>query len=63
MGVWTDRRESKWFWLGVLNDLKGRGGKAVLIFSVDGLSGAAYPEADVQRCVVHRIGNSMRCVS
>lgn len=31
--------ESSKFWLGVLNDLKNRGLKEVLIFSVDGLTG------------------------
>jgi len=69
LGFWIDRTESKGFWLGVLNDLKSRGVKDVLIFSVDGLRGieeaigAVYPSADVQRCVVHQIRNSMRYVS
>ena len=55
--------------LGVLNDLKSRGIRGVLIFSVDGLAGiedairAAYPKADVQRCLVHQIRNSLRYVS
>ena len=69
LGFWVDRTESKGFWLGVLNDLKARGVRDVLIFSVDGLTGigdairAAYPKADVQRCVVHQIRNSLRYVS
>ena len=69
LGFWIDRTESKGFWLGVLNDLKSRGVKDVLIFSVDGLTGieeaigAVYPKADVQRCVVHQIRNSLRYVS
>jgi putative transposase len=69
LGFWVDRTESKGFWLGVLNDLKARGIRDVFIFSVDGLTGiqdairAAYPRADVQRCVVHQIRNSMKYVS
>lgn len=69
LGFWVDRTESKGFWLGVLNDLKARGLKDVLIFSVDGLTGigdairSAYPRAEVQRCVVHQIRNSLRYVS
>jgi len=69
LGFWVDRTESKGFWLGVLNDLKSRGIRDVLIFSVDGLTGiqdairAAYPKADVQRCVVHQIRNSFRYIS
>lgn len=69
LGFWIDKTESKGFWLGVLNDLKARGVRDVLIFSVDGLTGiedairAAYPKADVQRCIVHQIRNSLRYVS
>ncbi len=53
----------------MLNDIKSRGVRDVFIFSVDGLSGiedaigACYPRADVQRCVVHQIRNSLRYVS
>ncbi len=69
LGFWINKTESSSFWLGVLNDLKGRGLKDVFIFSVDGLSGiekainAAYPESDVQRCIVHQIRNCLKYVS
>lgn len=69
LGFWVNKTESSSFWLSVLNDLKGRGVKDVFIFSVDGLAGiekaigAAYPEADVQRCIVHQIRNSLKYVS
>jgi putative transposase len=69
LGFWINKTESSSFWLGVLNDLKGRGLKDVFIFSVDGLCGiekainAAYPEADVQRCIVHQIRNCLKYVS
>ncbi|WP_457571899.1 IS256 family transposase [Desulfovulcanus sp.] len=69
LGFWIDGTESSRFWLGVLNDLKARGVKDVFIFSVDGLTGldkaieAAFPRADIQRCVVHQIRNSLKYVS
>lgn len=69
LGFWINKRESSSFWLGVLNELKGRGVKDVFIFSVDGLSGiegaikAAYPDSDVQRCIVHQIRNSLKYVA
>lgn len=60
--------ESSRFWLSVMNELKNRGVKDVLIFSVDNLSGiseaieSAYPLAEVQKCVVHQIRNSLKHV-
>jgi|TARA_B100001971_G_C18167269_1_gene524953 transposase-like protein len=69
LGLWISLKESSSFWLGVLNDLKSRGVKDVLIFSVDGLAGiaeaiqAAYPQADVQQCVIHQIRNTLRYVA
>ncbi len=53
----------------MFNDLKSRGVKDVLIFSVDGVSGISkaikgvYPQAEIQRCIVHQIRNSLRYVS
>jgi len=41
----------------------------VLIFCVDGLTGikeainAAYPKAEVQRCIIHQLRNSFKYVS
>ncbi len=69
LGFWISQKESSSFWLGVLNDLKGRGLRDVLIFSVDGLSGideaigAAYPYADIQQCVIYQIRTTLRYVS
>lgn len=39
LGIWVGANESSKFWLSVLNDLKNRGVKDVLIFCVDGLNG------------------------
>lgn len=61
--------ESSKFWLGMLNDLKNRGVQEVLFFCVDGLSGfkeaihAVYPQAEVQRCIIHMLRNSFKYVS
>jgi len=57
------------FWFKVFNDLKSRGVRDVLIFSVDGVAGidkaikGVYPQAEIQRCVVHQIRNSLKYVS
>lgn len=69
LGVWIGEHESSKFWLSVLNDLKSRGIQSVFLFCVDGLKGfqeaigAVYPEAHVQRCIIHQIRSSTRFVS
>lgn len=56
-------------WSLYLEDLKRRGIEDVLFFAVDGLSGFGeainriYPQATVQRCIVHMIRNSLIGVS
>lgn len=61
--------ESSKFWLGTLNDLKNRGVMDVLFFCVDGRSGfkeainSVYPKAQVQRCIIHMLRNSIKYVS
>lgn len=68
LGIWIGENESAKFWLGVLNDLKGRGVKDILIMCSDGLTGikeaiqAAFPKTVQQRCIVHMIRNSVRFV-
>ena len=68
LGIWIGENESAKFWLGVLNDLKGRGVKDILIMCSDGLIGikeaiqAAFPKTIQQRCIVHMIRNSVRFV-
>lgn len=69
LGVWIGENESSKFWLSVLNDLKNRGVQDVYVFCVDGLNGfreaigAAYPKAQIQRCIIHQIRSSTRYVS
>lgn len=61
--------ESSKYWLGVLNSLKNRGVKDVMIICADGLSGikeaiqAAFPKTEYQRCIVHQVRNSLKYVS
>ena len=68
LGIWIGENESAKFWLGVLNDLKGRGVKDILIMCSDGLTGlkdaitAAFPKTIQQRCIVHLIRNSTRFI-
>ena len=68
LGLWISESESAKFWLKVLNDLKNRGVKDILIFSVDNLPGiseaiqAVFPEAEIQKCIVHQIRNSLKFV-
>ena len=69
LGIWIAESESSKYWLGVLNELKNRGVKGVMFFSIDGLVGmeeaigAVYPQAKIQRCVVHQIRYSMKFVA
>jgi len=69
LGIWIGENETSKFWLGVLNDLKNRGVEEALIFSVDGLTGlkeaiqATFPNAEVQRCIIHQLRNSFKYIS
>lgn len=69
LGIWLGAHESAKYWLNVLTGLKNRGVKDILIASVDGLSGfveaihVAFPQTEVQRCIIHQIRASTRYVS
>lgn len=66
LGIWIGENESSKFWLNVLNELKTRGIKDVFLFCVDGLTDfrqaieAAFPNAQIQRCIIHQIRSSTR---
>jgi len=68
LGLWFQSSEGAKFWLQVLNELKQRGVRDVLICCVDGLKGfpeaieAVFPDAWVQTCIVHLIRQSLRFV-
>jgi len=69
IGLWIGESESSKFWLLVLNELKNRGVKDILIFAVDNLTGlseaikAVFPYSEIQKCIVHQIRNSLAFVS
>jgi transposase-like protein len=69
IGLWMSETESAKYWMRLLNDLKTRGVEDIFIFSVDNLKGfseaikAIYPKADIQKCIVHQVRNSLRYVS
>lgn len=69
LGIWIGENETSKFWLAVLNELKNRGVKDVLVFCVDGLNGfkeaiaATYPQSEIQRCIIHQLRNSLKYVS
>jgi transposase-like protein len=60
--------ESATLWQEVLMNLKSRGVEQVLLGVMDGLPGLTdaflkvYPKADVQRCVVHKVRNTLHKV-
>jgi transposase-like protein len=69
LGLYMDATESASYWLTVLTELKNRGLETVLLISVDNLKGlseaieAVYPHADIQKCIVHQVRNSMKHIS
>jgi putative transposase len=70
LGHWIgEGGEGANFWLSVISDLQNRGVEDIYIASVDGLSGfsdaihAVYPQAKVQRCVIHQIRYSLKYVT
>lgn len=69
LGLWFQANEGAKFWLAVMNELKNRGVSDILIAVVDGLKGfpqaieAAFPEAQIQTCIVHLLRHSMSFAS
>ena len=61
--------ESAKYWLAVLNSLKNRGVKDILIICADGLTGireaiqTAFPKTEYQRRIVHQVRNTLKYVS
>ena len=68
LGLYFAESESAKYWLTVMNELQGRGVEDIHIFAVDNLSGisdaieAVFPQAEIQKCIVHQIRNSLRFV-
>lgn len=69
LAIEVGENESSKYWLSVLNGLKNRGVKDILILCADGLTGikeaitAAFPQTEYQRCIVHQVRNTMKYVA
>jgi transposase-like protein len=69
LGLWLSQTEGAKFWLSCLTDLKNRGLSDIFVACIDGLSGfaeaihAAYPQTQVQLCIVHLVRAALRYVS
>lgn len=69
LAIEVGENESSKYWLSVLNGLKNRGVKDIMIICADGLTGikeaiaAAYPNTEYQRCIVHQIRNTLKYVA
>lgn len=69
LGLYVGDNESAKYWLSIINGLKNRGVKDILIACVDGLKGfpqaieAVFPDTEVQQCIIHQIRNTTRFVS
>jgi transposase-like protein len=68
LGFWISESEGAHFWLSIFDELKTRGIKKLGFVSIDGLSGLEegikriFPEALVQRCMVHLVRNSIKYI-
>lgn len=68
LSIHVGDNESAKYWLSVMNELKNRGVKDVLIICADGLTGmkeaiaAAFPKTEYQRCIVHQVRNTLKYV-
>ena len=69
LSIQIGENESSKYWLSVLNELKNRGVKDILILCADGLTGikesigVAFPNTEYQRCIVHQVRNTLKHVS
>ncbi len=69
LGLWVEQTEGAKFWLRIVNELRNRGVNDILIAVVDGLKGfpeainAAFPQTQVQTCIVHLLRTSLAFVS
>ena len=69
LAITIGENESSKYWLSVLNSLKNRGVKDILILCSDGLTGikeaitAAFPSTEQQRCIVHMVRSTLKYVA
>ncbi|GAA0765110.1 hypothetical protein GCM10008908_01160 [Clostridium subterminale] len=68
ISIQIGQNESSKYWLSVLNELKNRGVRDILIICADRLSGikesinVAFPNTEYQRCIVHQVRNTLKYV-
>ena len=69
LSIQIGENESSKYWLSILNELKNRGVKDILVLCADGLTGikesiaVAYPQTEYQRCIVHQVRNTLKYVA
>jgi len=69
LGMYVGENESAKFWLSIMNGMKNRGVRDILIACVDGLTGfpqaidAVFPKTEIQQCIIHQIRNTTKFVS
>jgi putative transposase len=69
LGIWIGQAESSKFWMTILNELRNRGVKDILIACCDNLTGftdaisSVFPNTMIQKCVIHQIRNSLKYIS
>ena len=69
LSIQIGENESSKYWLGVLNELKNRSVKDILILCADGLTGikesisVAFPNTEYQRCIFNQVRNTLKYVS
>ncbi len=69
LGMYISETEGANFWLSVLTDLNDRGSDDMPIACTDNLKGfteailSVLPKAQVQKCIVHQIRNSLKYVA
>jgi len=68
LGLWISPNEGAHFWMMVFDELKARGVKHMMFVCIDGLKElekgilTIFPQAQVLRCMVHLVRNSVRFV-
>ncbi len=69
LGIYVGNAEFSKYWLSILNELKNRGLKDIMILCADGLTGIKesisvdFPNTEYQRCIVHQVRNTLKYVS
>ena len=69
LGLWVGENESAKFWATVLNGLRNRVVKDILIACTDNLSGfsnaieAVFPKTEIQNCIIYQLRNFSKYIS